>query len=336
MDHPHPPAPRRPRAVLSASPAHLVDLLFPGELRAELEERVELLAVVDSFATDEAREALARAEVLLTGWGTAHLDAPGLAAAPQLRAVLHAGGSALAAVDADAARERGLLLSNAGLANSVPVAEYTLAMILLAGTGAQRGERLYRQTRAAVDREESLVGYGNLRRTVGIVGASRIGRMVVELLRPFALTVVVADPTLDDAEAADLGVELVSLAELARRSHVVSLHVPVLPSTVGMVDAAFLAALPDGATLINTARGVVVDQEALVAELRTGRIDAVLDVTEPDPLPADHPLFDLPNVVLTPHVAGALGTEISRMGRVLLDEVARLARGEELAHLERA
>ena len=325
---------RRPRAVLSLSPAALVDFLFPGEMLDELNASVEILAVVDSFDTVEARVALSTAEILLAGWGTARLSAQGLDAAPSLRAVIHAGGGALAAVDEEAARERNLILSNAGLANSVPVAEYALAMILLAGTGAFRAQQVYRERRAVIDREVELAGFGNFGRTVGIVGASRIGRIVIEMLRPFDVHVVVADPTLDAQDARDLGIELVGLSELARRSSVVSLHVPVLASTRKMIDAAFLAAMPDGATLINTARGIIVDQDALVAELVTGRLSAILDVTEPEVLSADHPLYDLPNVVLTPHVAGALGSEISRMGRLVLDEVQRYSRGEPLEHTE--
>ena len=99
-----------------------------------------------------------------------------------------------------------------------------------------------------------------------------------------------------------------------------------------MLDARRLALLRDGATLINTARGALIDQDALVAELRTGRIDAVLDVTEPEVLPAGSPLYDLPNVVLTPHIAGALGVEVRRLGESALAELERYARGEPFAH----
>jgi len=101
-----------------------------------------------------------------------------------------------------------------------------------------------------------------------------------------------------------------------------------------MIDAAFLAAMPDGATLINTARGIIVDQDRARCGLVTGRLSAILDVTEPEVLSADHPLYDLPTSWLTPHVAGALGSEISRMGRLVLDEVQRILARRPLEHTE--
>jgi phosphoglycerate dehydrogenase-like enzyme len=138
--------------------------------------------------------------------------------------------------------------------------------------------------------------------------------------------VSVFDPYLTDDDARDLGVRRVELDELMATSAVVSVHAPDIPETRHMIDARRLALLPDGATLINTARGALVDTDALVAELATGRIDAVLDVTEPEPLPADHPLWSLPNVLLTPHIAGSMGNELSRLGDNAVAEIEALAR----------
>ena len=123
-----------------------------------------------------------------------------------------------------------------------------------------------------------------------------------------------------------------SLQELLDRSDVVSLHVPAVPSTKHMIGATELARMRDGATLINTARGSVVDHDALTAELQTRRLNAVLDVTEPEPLPEDSPLFDMPNVFLTPHIAGAAGLEIPRLAEMAIDEIERWSRGEPLQH----
>ena len=170
-------------------------------------------------------------------------------------------------------------------------------------------------------------GVGNAGSTVGIIGASRIGRLVLELLKPFAFDVLLSDPTITAAEAAAMGVQLVPLEELMARSKVVSLHAPVLPATVGMIGASELALLPAGATFINTAGGVLVDHDALRTELLTGRINAVLDVTTPEPLPDDDPLYELANVTLTPHIAGSLGNELVRMGDLAVEEVVRLASG---------
>ena len=155
---------------------------------------------------------------------------------------------------------------------------------------------------------------------------------VIELLRPHDLEVTVSDPYLDEAEARRLGVRTAELDALLRDSDLVSLHAPLTERTRGLIDGRRLALLRDGAWLVNTARGALVDHPALVRELVRGRISAVLDVTEPDVLPAGSPLFGLDNVVLTPHIAGAQGNELYRLADTVLDELARYAAGLPLAH----
>jgi phosphoglycerate dehydrogenase-like enzyme len=278
---------------------------------------------------------LAEAEVLLTGWGCPPVDGATLAGAPRLRAIVHAAGSARAIVT-PACWERGIVVSTAAAANAQPVAEFTLAAILLANKGVLAAALAYRERRARVDALAEYPDIGNRGKAVGLVGASRVGRRVIELLAPFELRVIVADPFLDDAEAARLGVERRELEALLAEAHVVSLHAPSLPATRHMLDRRRLALMRDGAVLINTARGALVDHAALTDELRSGRLAAVLDVTEPEPLPADSPLFSLPNVVLTPHVAGALGTEVTRLGDAAIDELRRYAAGQPFAHPLRA
>src|SRR5699024_2316724 len=153
----------------------------------------------------------------------------------------------------------------------------------------------------------------------------------IELLRPFDVSVLVYDPYLSQEEAERLGVQVVELDELARRSDLVSIHAPEIPQTRHMVDAAFLDAMPEGAVLVNTARGSLVDTEALLEQVRGGRLRAVLDVTDPEPLPAGHELYQLENVTLTPHVAGSLSMELRRLGRHALAEVERFVAGEGFA-----
>jgi phosphoglycerate dehydrogenase-like enzyme len=142
----------------------------------------------------------------------------------------------------------------------------------------------------------------------------------------------VYDPYLSGEEAASLGVEKVELDDLLRSSDVVTLHAPSLPETRHMIGARELALIRDGAALINTARGALVDGNALEKELSTGRIRAVIDTTEPETPPPDSPLYDLPNVFLTPHIAGASGTEVYRMTDLIIEEIGRYLRGEPLQH----
>ncbi|WP_285475388.1 hydroxyacid dehydrogenase [Actinoplanes sp. NBRC 101535] len=286
--------------------------------------------VAERFDTPSIRHALADTEVLITGWGCPPLDAVTLAAAPRLRAVVHAAGSVKSHVT-QACWDRGLLVSSAAAANAIPVAEYALAAILFAGKGVFTLRERYRDDRVFTP-AAMVPGVGNFGQRVGIIGASRTGRRVLELLRPFDLDVHVADPYLTAADAAGLGAKLLDLDDLLRRCAVVSLHAPSIPQTHGMLSAERLALLPDGAVLINTARGELVDTAALAAEVAGGRISAVLDVTDPEPMPPASPLFDLPGVFLTPHVSGSHGNEIHRLGQCALDELRRLVAGRPFAH----
>ncbi|NJP51978.1 hydroxyacid dehydrogenase [Streptomyces sp. SBST2-5] len=302
--------------------------IFSSRTRARMREVVDVDfdVCLDSFDRASALSALAEAHILLTGWGAPRVDADVLRHAPELAAVAHAGGSVKAHLDR-ACWERGIAVSTAAGVNAQPVAEYTLAMILLAGKKVHPIWRRYQERREHIDLLEEFPGIGNHQRRVGIIGLSRIGRRVVELLRPFDLVLAAYDPYLDDEEAAKLGLLRMSLDELMSWADTVTLHAPALPETRQMIDARRLALLPDGATVINTARGWLVDHDALLAELSAGRLDAVLDVTEPDVPPSDSPLYRLPNVTLTPHLAGAMGNELYRLGDWVADEVGRFARG---------
>jgi phosphoglycerate dehydrogenase-like enzyme len=140
--------------------------------------------------------------------------------------------------------------------------------------------------------------------------------------------VLVHDPYADAAAVAAEGAQLVELDELLMRSEILSLHLPELPQTRHAIGARELALLPDGATIINTARGSVIDTLALERECVSGRLSAILDVTDPDPLPVGSPLAGLPNVMLTPHIAGSLGTETRRMSAQALAELERFVLGE--------
>ncbi|WP_055589343.1 hydroxyacid dehydrogenase [Peterkaempfera griseoplana] len=318
----------RPAAVLAMSPATASAVLGADARRRLLElVDVDLDLVLDDLTTAPACAALARAEVLVTGWGCPPLDEEVLRSAPRLRAVVHTAGTVKHHVT-EACWRRGIQVTSAAAANAVPVAEYTLAAILFANKRVLPARDAYRSHRGrTTDWHARLAGAGNYRRRIGIIGASRIGRRVIGLLRPFDLEVLLSDPWVEPDEAARLGARLTALPELFATSDVISVHAPWLPGTEGLVSRALLAAMPDGATLINTARGALVDQQALEEELVSGRIDAVLDVTSPEVLPASSVLYTLPNVLLTPHIAGSMGGELRRMADFALDELERWTSG---------
>jgi phosphoglycerate dehydrogenase-like enzyme len=322
----------RPIVVLAMAPALTPDLFGDAQL-ARLASIATLPDPAPLMGFDDERAAtlLAQAEILLTAWGSPRIDGAVLDRAPKLRAIIHAAGTVKGHVD-PLCFERGVRVTSAAAANAVPVSEFTVGAILLAGKRAFQLQRRYREVRNYRLWWNEVPAIGNHHKVVGIVGASRIGRLVIEGLRPFSFSVLVCDPFLSAADASKLAVEKVELDDLLRRSDVVSLHAPSLPKTRHLLDARRLALLRDGAILINTARGALVDGDALAAELVAGRIDAVIDTTDPELLPADSPLYELPNVFLTPHIAGAMGTETQRMADLALDEIERFAKGEALAH----
>lgn len=270
---------------------------------------------------------LADVEILVTSWGSPVLDRAALERLPRLKAVFHCAGS-VRPFATPALWERGITVCNGADSNAIPVAEFTFASIILAGKRAQVLANDSRTHRGELSFAGARGEMGNLGRTIGIVGYSRIGRRVVDLLRRMEdTTILVADPYADPAEVGAAGARLVPLADMLPLVDVLSIHAPSLPSTHHMIGAAELAALAADSTIINTARGDLIDTAALAAECRTGRLTAILDVTDPEPLPADSELYDLPNVILTPHVAGSLGAETRRMVDEALADLQRYNQG---------
>ncbi len=288
---------------------------------------VDLDRDVPETLTDEWLQAkLAGADACITGWGSLRLDEARLSAAPRLRYVFHAAGSVRPVVS-EALWRRGIRVTSAANVNAVPVAEFVLGLLFCSLKDVFGYQVAFKQRgRAAWRRPPSLRGY--YRTTVGIIGAGNVGRRLLGYLRAHDLRRLVYDPYLAAEEAHALGAERVALDHLLRDSDAVVLLAPNIPQNRHLIGAAQLALLRDGAIFINPSRGALVDHEALIAELRTGRITACLDVTDPEPPPEGSPLYTLPNCILTPHVAGSLGAECLRLGEEVLEEVRRLVRGE--------
>lgn len=319
-------------SIVVAMPADLRAQFFRPQDTARLEALgdVAALPTPKDYRSDAAARLLRSAEIVVTGWGTDVIDAGILASAPALRAVVHTGGSVRSIVT-PAVYDRGIQVSSQTAANAEPVAEYTVAMIMLAAKDTFRSARVYRELRGFVDRGRLFPTAGLFIRKVGIIGLSRISLRVIELLRPFGAEIMVYSRHLDAEQAKELGVRAVELGELMGTCEVISLHSASLPSSQGMIHAGLLASIKDGATFINTARGELVDQDALTEELKTGRFDAILDVTAPDVTAPGSPLWDLPNVILTPHFAGAVGHELFRLGAAAVADVEAFLAGNPMA-----
>lgn len=304
------------------------DEVYGGAERAALEEHLRIAAPPLAPA-DLTPALLAGVDVMVTSWGGPRLTAALLDAAPNLALVLYGAGSVRPVVTPESFA-RGVRITSAAAANAIPVAEFAMAQIVVA---LKHGWRYVLSSRAARATAPRLAEPGANGSVVGLVALGAAGRATARLLARHDVVVQASDPYADPVAAEELGVRLVGLDELFATSDVVSLHAPLLPATRHMVGTRLLESMKPDATLVNTARGGLVDEDALVDVLRR-RPDlfAALDVTDPEPPMASSPLFTLPNVVVTPHLAGSLGRERRRHGRLMADELARYCAGEPLRH----
>ncbi len=317
-------------AIFLGSKTHL-KLAFPEDLRTEIGDRCEVVGGDVDISDLKARPGvLARVEVIFSTWGVPKLDEEFLKAAPRLKAIFYAAGSVKGFATPEA-YDRGIVISSAWAANAVPVAEYTLATVLLSLKQFWTHSRRVSEThRFGHDLEVA----GAYRSKVGLVSLGAVGKLVVGKLAPLELDLMAFDPFVDEVAAEELGVSLISLEEIFSTCEVVSLHTPWLPETEGLITGKLIRSMKQGATLINTSRGAVINEPEL-CEALADRPDltAILDVTHPEPPPQDSPLYELPNAILTPHIAGSMSGEITRMGRWMVDEFLRYVEGQPLNHV---
>ena len=282
---------------------------------------------VPSAAWARHRETLAQTDVIFSGWGAPIMDEEFLASAPRLKAVFYAGGSVRYFVT-EAFWRRGIRVTAAPALNAIPVSEYTVSVILL---GLKRFWHYAQRTREQRTFHNGGPVPGAYRATVGLISYGTIARLVRQRLLASDLKVLVHDPFLSVEEARRERVQLASIDEVFATADAVSLHTPLLEETTGLITGRHFGLMKPGAIFINTARGEIVNEPEMIACLRARPdLQAVLDVTVPEPPDADSPLYTLPNVVLTPHIAGSLGGECRRLGHAMVDEFERFARDEPL------
>ncbi|UAJ81057.1 hydroxyacid dehydrogenase [Leifsonia sp. ZF2019] len=290
------------------------------------------LVFAESLADAAAEVDLAAVRVLVVSWGVPALDAARLDTLPRLELVAHCGASIRPFATPELFR-RGVLVTQAGAAMARSVAEVSLAFTLALLHRIPRFDHALHAGSEWTEAEAAPPQHELLDAPIGVVGASRTGRAYLELLVALGARPLLADPTVDAAEARRLGAALVPLDVLLANSRIVALHAPSLPETHRMIGARELALMPTGAGLVNTARSWLVDEDALLAELGSGRIDAALDVFDDEPLPVDSPFRALPNALLVPHKAAGTREGRLRQGAVVVSEVARHAAGRPLEHV---
>jgi len=324
-------APLMKLRALVICPAYLQQQVFPPQILQEIAAVADCpWPVLDPEKWAEAPEALGGADVIVSTWGMPKLDAEFLKMCPSLQAVFYAAGS-VKGFATDEAWERGVVISSAWAANGIPVAEYSLATILLSLKSFWHFSREMREGRMG---SGGVSVAGAYQSKVGLVSLGAVGRATARLLKPFDLTLLAHDPFLDPEQASELNVGLVPLEQLFRECDVVSLHAPWIPETEKLITGKLISSMKEGATLINTSRGAIIDEAGMV-DVLAARPDltAILDVTYPEPTPANSPLRSLPNVVLTPHIAGSMQGECARMASWMAAELRRHTDREPLRHM---
>jgi phosphoglycerate dehydrogenase-like enzyme len=304
------------------------EMMFTPHDLSRLAGAADLTGPADIADPAHLAPLLRDASVAITGWGTAPFDQALLEAAPKLKLIAHSAGS-LKAIITDAVFDRGIRVTTSAAANAAPVAETTVAMMAIMlkripWLFGSRGDKGILKTIGPIRELRDL--------SIGLIGASRVGREVIRLLGQYArLRVLVFDPYLSAEDAGALNVIPASL-EAVCRCDVVSVHAPEIPETHHLLNAAMLSLLPDHAVLLNTSRGSLIDEAALIAEVRRRPLYVYLDVTDPEPPAPDSPLKREPNILMTPHIAGAMSQGRHDMGRLAIDQTLRFLTGQPLEH----
>ncbi|MCE5260005.1 MAG: hydroxyacid dehydrogenase [Chloroflexi bacterium] len=318
--------------LLVAVPEPLRSQILSPEANAQLLGMGEVLWNEDgrNWSSNELASRLPGIEGLLTGWGIATINTAVLESADKLRIIGHSAGSVKGFIT-PAVFDRGILVTHAASRIADSVAEFALTMALI---GLKRPELYNKQMHDGVRWEQNpsvpLHEIAGMR--VGILGCGYVGQRAVRLFKAVGADVWVYDPYLPQARAAALGVTQADLDIILHTSQVISVHLPSTNETGQLLSAERLALIQDGTIFINTARSWVLDESALIAELATGRFWAAIDVFEQEPLPVDHPLRRMANVVLTPHVAGRTVESYRNLLATVVQEIARYQAGQPLLY----
>jgi phosphoglycerate dehydrogenase-like enzyme len=324
-----------PLSIFVAVQPNLYRQLFSSEADQHLRQlgHVQFQDQEQPLTSEALASIIGSYDVVVTGWRTPRFTEAVLQASQRLRLVAHSAGSIKFMLD-EGALDCGFQVSSAAAAMGRSVAEFALmaTMLLLRPIHqldrAMKGGQDWASVKAAGTGLHELSG-----QRVGIVGTGHVGRSFIRLLRALNVEVWAYDPYLKEEQAAALDIERASTLEMVlRHCRVVSLHSAATPATHHLIGRRELSMLCDGALLINTARSWLVDPDALLAELRSGRIAAALDVFDEEPLPVDSPWRKLDNVLITPHIGAATFECYQRLGDITVQEIARLRDGQPLRH----
>src|SRR4051794_16482839 len=285
------------------------------------------------WASDELAQKIAPFDIVVTSWRTPKFTEAVMTAAEKLRLIAHSAGSVKFMFDDEVVFDRGISVTTAAPAMASAVAEYTLMLIMLCLRPIQKWDRRMKAAEPWLPIKAAGMGQEIAGQRVGIVGAGHVGRSVITLLKAVGCEIAVYDPYLKPTAADALGVTRVEkLDDLLTGYPIISLHSPATAETWHMIGKRELSLLRVGAIFINTARSQVVDEAALIAELKTGRIIAAVDVFDEEPLPENHPFRQLSNCIVTPHLAAATLQCQLRQGDLCVADVERFVKGQPLKY----
>jgi phosphoglycerate dehydrogenase-like enzyme len=305
------------------------DNIFSEESLKELSKIGELSFKGDiDFKKDmqDISDLVKDANIIITSWGSPKIGKEILDAAPNLELVIHGAGSVKGIVSQEL-WDKDVRVSGSAAALGKGVAETALGFTI---ASLKQMWQLSQSLKGGGWSE----GYDKIKElydvTIGVVGAGFAGAHYIKLMQNFEIEVLLYDPFVSEERAKEMGAEKVELEELLKRSDVISIHAPSVPETNKMFNKNTLKLMKDDAILINTARGTIIDENDLLEELKKGRLFACLDVTDPEPPAKDHPFRSLPNVIMTPHLAGLTNKGKRRIGKFVVDELKKYLNGKPM------
>ena len=276
---------------------------------------------------DTVKALMQDATICVTSWGNGPVDENILSVCPDLKLLIHAAGSVKPVVS-DALWKKGVRVSSSAPMLSMGVSETALGFTISASKN-------FYNLNANLHNGGWAEGKENIRElydlTVGVISGGWAGRHYIELLKPFQVDILLYDPFISEEKAAEMGARKATFEEVLKLSDIISIHAPSIPETYHLFNKDTLAMMKKDAVLINTARGSIIDEQALYEHMKAGNLKyACLDVYDPEPPAADNPLCTLPNVIMTPHLAGLAANGLKKIGQHVCEEIERFLAGEKM------
>jgi phosphoglycerate dehydrogenase-like enzyme len=316
------------KTLLAVKDPQLKELFFPDHVVDKLQsfsDTVWFEATGEAWSSEGLSRIIGEYDAVLTSWGTPFFTSEVLAQADRLTYIGHVAGSPTSIVD-ERVFHKGITVASANPILAKSTAEATVALIMAGAWDLHGYTTRLKRGQWGNNSRDTVMGISN--QVIGLIGFGEISKNVISMLRGFPVRIKLASRYCTEEQARSLGVELCSLDELLQTSQIISLHSTLTPSTIGSIGKRELALIQDGALFVNTARAKIVEEDALMNELQSGRIFAALDVFHEEPVPAKHPLLALDHVLCLPHIGGFARNYKRYMGEFMVDNLQSFFQGD--------